>query len=289
MIRDFIKRARDDSRCPALATQMDNETLDFLEASYTHLPSQGQANVRKVFQKDSADKVESTICEMVAHELLLRLGLCPDFQPRLDGKNPDLKFVASEQAFLADVSVKHAPAGIVSRESDLECIRDEGETARHIRDDLLAKASRYAELGYPLVLVVFFGDQSLTPLDLLQALFEEYYEMGSEGHPSRIRWGVYWDEVPDVPKEVQGALSAVVACNWFHPVDKQYSGRQLTGRRLQCVVIHNCRATIELPVAAFDKFSQLICPERDFGSMEWVCSSTIAKLPAKGGIEFESY
>jgi hypothetical protein len=289
MIRDLIKRVQDESRCPALARQMDDETLDFLEVSCTHLSSQGQAKVRGVFHRDTADKVESTICELVVHELLLRLGLSPDFQPRLDGKTPDLRFVAWGQDFLADVFVKHTPTRTLSQESDLECIRDEGETAKSIRDDLVAKASKYAELGYPLVLLVFFGDQRLTPFNLLQALFDEYYEVDSEGRPSRIRWGVYWEEVPDVSEQVRRALSAVVACNWFHPVDRQCSGSRCTGRRLQCVVVHNCRAATRLPIAAFGQFPQFICPEGDFESMEWAYSSTVANLPAKKGIEFEVY
>jgi hypothetical protein len=267
----------------------DEETLVFLETSYENIPPEGQAKIRQSFDCDSEDKIEHTVCVLVAHESLRRLGLSPCFEPSVGEKTPDLKFLVSEQIFLADVFVRHIPTRTFWQEDNDEYIKDDGTAAEYIHGDLMKKAWKYAKLGYPLVVFVFFGDQFLRPLNLLQALFDEYYELDPDGRPRKIRWGIYWEETSDTAKQVREALSAVVACNWFRPVDKQYTGKQYTGRRLHYLVVHNCRASVRLPVMAFQKFTQFICTNGDFESMEWLCPSIVANFPAQGGIEFEVY
>jgi hypothetical protein len=288
MFRQLIHDVTGDkSRCPGFLLKMDEETLSFLDTGYEHVPSDGQQRIRKILTNADQKEIESTICELVAFELLFRLELSPQFQPCIEEKTPDLGFLSLEQHFLIDVFVVHTPDSVIHDEEDnLQFLKDEEErTIGKIRQRILEKAQKYSTASAPFIPMVFFGDQLLTPFDCFQALFQGYYEISSEGEPREVNWGLFLEDVSDVSVDLRESISAVICCNWFKPVNGRYSGRLL-----QCLIIHNCGALIRLPDTAFERFPQLLCQNTENGAADWSHSPlTVAKFLPSGGIELESY
>src|SRR5947209_1785349 len=83
------------------------------------------------------------------------------------------------------------------------------------------------------------------------------YEVSLE---ERFSQGVARDRVPvgelllpdETGSHLYGNLSAVISCDWFDTLYKQDRGK-----RLHCFVYHNWNCQ-QLPVAAFDPFSQIV-------------------------------
>jgi hypothetical protein len=86
-----------------------NETKAFLTIAFSNIRAEKQKEIAARPRKDATSRIEATIHELVAHELLRRLQLRPVFEPKLQKKTPDLLFEAAGVRFISDVVVTHSP------------------------------------------------------------------------------------------------------------------------------------------------------------------------------------
>lgn len=138
------------------------QALNFLNLCYSNLNSQSQDKIKKEILKDDLSKIESTLYELITHELLYRLNLNPEFYPSISNKTPDICFNISNQKFLVDVFVTHSPEKTVFERDGFIESRDCGDRADKIADTLIDKTLKYSKTGFPLVLFVFFGRSQYT-------------------------------------------------------------------------------------------------------------------------------
>lgn len=215
--------------------------------------------------------VDDAIHELVAFELLRRLGLQPEFHPTVGNKTPDLRFFSGGTCFTGDVYTGRAPKRSIGpwleedgpqgkiewRESVDGPERGLNRSAK-IEQALREKAVKYREIG-PLVLFVFYSRHEIEHSHVEQALFGLPLRDldGSERYPHqlpripRLAGLLLPDEGTIEPKHT--GLSAVVGCDWFDTLD-----RSARGRRMHCRVFHHFEATSPLPHSAFGDVSQII-------------------------------
>jgi hypothetical protein len=263
-------------------------TLGFLNTCLANIPTSKHP---RIFQKLAGDRsnVEATIHELVAHELLRRLGLSPEFEPSIAGLKPDLGFEIEGKRFLGDVYLTHSPAKTLE-----DCADGTGESWDRSKPDesradkiakvLADKAVKHNPIALPFVAFVFLGDHRiLSAGDVERALFGmTAYEVSLE---ERFPKSVSRDRVPVggllLPDEDGNYrhhnLSAVISCDWFDT---------LNGKRLHCRVLHNWTGEA-LPVKAFSLFPQIIWnqSEPDVWKPEQTINDTVAKFTLDGRIE----
>jgi len=247
-----------------------HSTREFLQTCFVNLPVAKHARLLKTLATEkAAENIDACIHELVAHELLRRLGLSPEFHPVItkSTKTPDLRFEAGGKPFLADVYLTHSPAktfkkypGEIGTYAAWDTAKPEESRAQKIKNELAKKSAKYKVLGLPLVLFVFLGDHiSLNTEDVERALFGmTAYETSLE---PRFPKSVHRDRVPVggllLPQEDGSQpytnLSAVVLCDWFDTLN-----REDRGKRLHCVVLHHWAAEDTLPQEAFQCFPQII-------------------------------
>lgn len=273
-------------------------TLDFLKTCFTNIPN---AKHPRILQKLGGDKneAEATIHELVAHELLYRLGLNPEFEPSVDGLTPDLSFETEGKRFFADVYLTHSP---------LKTIKDFGDgtgeafdtsilgesRAHKIASKLATKAETYKGLKLPLVIFIFLGDHRiLSTRDVEKSLFGmTTYEASLEERfpesisPDRVPVGGLL--LPDEDGNYRHRnLSAVISCDWFDTLNPEDRGK-----RLHCLVLHNW-AGEALPINAFKFFPQIIWnrSEPDVWNPEQTLTATniVAKFTLDGRIIYGEY
>lgn len=85
-------------------------TREFLHTCFSGIPSGKRHGVLKRLQTGDAAEVEATLHHLVAHELLRRLNLHPDWEPGIGNLTPDLAFRSCDTRFIGDVFVSHSPA-----------------------------------------------------------------------------------------------------------------------------------------------------------------------------------
>lgn len=272
-------------------------TREFLNTCLANIP---ETKHQRIFKKLAGDQsqIEATIHELVAHELLRRLGLAPEFEPSLLGLTPDLSFEVAEKRFFADVYLTHSPTKTFRDFDDgtgeaWDTSRPDESRAHKIANELAKKANKYQSLGLPLVIFVFLGDHRiLSVMDVERALF------GMTAHESsleeRFPESVSRDLVPVggllLPDEEGNYpyrhLSAVICCDWFDTLN-----RQDRGKRLHCVVLHNWIGEA-LPIDAFKFFPQILWNKIDSGSWkpeQTVNGNIVAKFTLDGGMEYRDY
>lgn len=283
------------------------DTYAFLERCYGNLAaSDRQAWARRM--TGDQPQIEATIRELVAHELLLRLGCQPQYEPEVEGRIPDLKFYVGQQEFVADVAVVHTPdrpAGPKDRPSRrqdrtyrrignaVEMV-DMGERAKQIADKIEEKAGKYSALKTPLVVFVFRGDHYMWGVpNVLEAVLG--YPLASPKiervaiphliHTLDYTPGLFWPDDFGVGRFPN--LSAVVGCDWFDTLRIEDGGK-----RLYCLIIHHWAARVPLAMTAFREFSQVVWTQQGPDTWEWqftVEGNIVARLPPTGGIEFRPY
>src|SRR5260370_7350707 len=84
-------------------------TRGFLNTCFANIPPSKHRRILKKLAGDQS-QVEATIHEFVAHELLRRLGLSPEFEPSIAGLTPDLSFEIEGKRFFGDVYLTHTPS-----------------------------------------------------------------------------------------------------------------------------------------------------------------------------------
>jgi hypothetical protein len=227
------------------------ETLSFLSVCYSNIPITKREDVRKRLLVGDRDEIEAIIRELVAFELLRRLHLIPDWSPKIEGKNPDLLFIANGEKFIADVFLVKSPKKTISKIDDIHTeYWDKPQSQSESRSNKIAeiikrKSNHYSQLEYPLVLFVFFADNLGLDIQKVEsALYGITVEEIQED-----------DVYPDDKTHHLSCpnLSAVIACKWFDTMN-----RSDEGKRLQCVVLHNWVTNTKLPVNAFLPFGQII-------------------------------
>lgn len=272
-------------------------TLDFLNTCFANIPLSKHPQILNKLCGDKS-QVEATIHELVAHELLRRLALSPEFEPSIAGLTPDLSFEIEGKRFLADVYLTHSPSktlrdfGDGTREA-WDTSKPDQSKAHKITNELAIKAGKYKNLAFPLVIFVFLGDHRiLSAGDVERALFGiTAYEVNLE---ERFPKSVSRDRVPvgglllpdEEGKYRHRNLSAVVSCDWFDTLN-----RQDQGKRLHCLVLHNW-AGEPLPIEAFRLFPQIIWnrSEPEVWKLEQtINANTVAKFTVDGEIECREY
>jgi len=271
-------------------------TLGFLNTCCANIPASKHP---RIFQKLAGDQseVEATIHELVAHELLRRLGLSPEFEPSIAGLTPDLSFETEGKRFLGDVYLTHSPSKTLRDHSDgtgeaWDTSKPDESRAKKIADKLRDKAGRYEPIALPFVAFVFLGDHRiLSASDVERALFGmTACEVSLERFPKSVSH----DRVPVggllLPDEDGNYghhnLSAVISCDWFDTLN-----RQDRGKRLHCRVLHNWTGEA-LPVKAFSIFPQIIWNQIEpdvWKPDQTISANTVAKFTLDGGIECREY
>jgi hypothetical protein len=203
-------------------------TRDSLNICFANIPIARQSGILKKLS-GTESQIEATIHELVAHELLRRLGLSPEFEPSLDRLTPDIAFEAGGKRFISDVYLTHSPSKTFRDFSDgtgeAWDISRPGESRAHKIAAMLAeKAGKYKSLTMPLVVFVFLGDHRiLSASDVERALLGmTAYEASLE---DRFPEGVARDRIPvgglllpdETGSHLYGNLSAVVSCDWLTP------------------------------------------------------------------------
>lgn len=272
-------------------------TLVFLNMCFANIPASKHP---RIFKKLAGDRsqVEATIHELVAHELLRRLELSPEFEPSIAGLAPDLSFEIEGKRFLGDVYLTHSPSKTLRDYADgtgeaWDTSKPDESRANKIANELAHKAGKYKQIALPFVVFVFLGDHRiLSASDVERALFGmTAYEVSLE---ERFPKSVARDRVPVggllLPDEDGNYhhhnLSAVISCDWFDTLN-----RQDRGKRLHCLVLHNWTGE-PLPVKAFRLFPQItwIQSAPDVWKPEQtINANTVAKFTLDGGIECHEY
>lgn len=276
-------------------------TLNFLNTCFANIHEAKHPGICKKLKCNNKDGVEATICELVAHELLRRLELSPEFEfVSVDGLKPDLSFATEGKRFLTEVYLTHSPSKTYRDFKN----RMEGEAwdtskpdesrAHKIEDVLSEKISKYKCLDMPLVVFVFLGDhRGLSESDVETALFgmtakEVSLEKRFPESVSRECIPVGGLLLPDEDgNNPYCNLSAVVSCDWFDTLN-----RQDRGKRLHCLVLHNWGATEALPIDAFKPFPQIIWSQSEPGIWKPRLTKNrtiVAKFTNDGGIEYREY
>jgi hypothetical protein len=300
MLDQTLKRAASKSPWVSwLITDGDaaRSTRDFLNVCFANIPATKHSGILKKLS-GAESQIEATVHELVAHELLRRLGLSPEFEPSLDGLTPDLVFKAGGELFLADVYLTHSPSKTFEDFGDgtgaaRDTSKPDESRAHKIADNLAEKAGKYKPLCRPLVSFVFLGDhRSLSESDVERSLFGmTAYEASLEG---RFPESVSRDRVPVggllFPDETGGYpysnLSAVISCDWFDTLNQQDRGK-----RLHCFVLHNW-AGQQLPTDAFRFFPQIIWTQIEpnvWKPEQTTAANIVAKFISDDGIEWREY
>jgi hypothetical protein len=272
-------------------------TLEFLNSCFANIRGSKHPGIIKKLAGDK-NQVEATIHELVAYELLRRLGLSPEFEPSIAGLTPDLSFEIEGKRFLGDVYLTHSPSKTIRDFSDgtgeaWDTSKPDESRANKIALELAKKAGKYKLLDLPLVVFVFLGDRRiLSERDVERALFGmTAYEVSLE---EQFPKSVSRDRVPVggllLPDEDglhrHHNLSAVVSCDWFYTLN-----RQDPGKRLHCLVLHNWNGE-ELPIEAFRLFPQIIWNQSEpdvWTPEQTITANTVAKFTIDGRIECREY
>ena len=239
------------------------EARDFLSMCCSNIDSQKEPAVIKKLHGDQS-QVEATLYELVAHELLRRLKLAPQFEPSVGKQAPDLAFEIKGKLFVADVFVTHSPSKTVKDFADgtydaYDSCEPSESRAKKIADTIHEKAGKYASISQPFILFTFLGDHyALDEGDVEQALFGcTVDEAGSAEHfpdagrsPVPVGGVLLPDDDGTMPYR---NLSAVVVCDWFDTLN-----RDDRGKRLFCSVLHHWNPCVPLPVEAFGCFAQVV-------------------------------
>jgi hypothetical protein len=273
-------------------------TLDFLHNCVDNIPPQKHSGIGKKLAGD-ASQIEATIHELVAHELLYRLTLSPEYEPLVNGKRPDLRFNARGMFFLADVYLAHSPSRTLTDFDNrtgaaIDRSKPGESRAFKIEEMLSEKAAKYKDCSMPLVVFVFLGDRRLLSVfNVEQALYGmTAREAGLEQQfpnnisPGRVPVGglLLPDSDGNTP---HNNLSAVVCCDWFDTLNPQDRGK-----RLYCKVLHNWAADVTLSPDGFKPFQQITWRqhEPDIWKPEITIEDCIvAKFTTDGKLECRSY
>ncbi len=240
------------------------ETRALLEAAFSNIRAEKQNRVAARIREGDTPQIEATIHELVAHELLRRLQLRPEFEPQLQGKSPDLLFEAAGMRFISDVVVLHSPSKTVN-EADWgyeawDTAEPSESRPEKIKKKLEEKADRYAELNLPIVPIIFLGDRLGFEIfdDIERACFgitlqEVDLEPAFPQSLPRYRVPVGGLLLPreDVPVPYEH-ISAVIACDWFSTSNQHSPGMRLASR-----VLHYWAARQPLAMEAFSPLPQV--------------------------------
>lgn len=272
------------------------ETREFLSTCFSNINARKKPSVLKNLYGDRS-QVEATLHELVAHELLRRLNLKPQFGPSVGRQTPDLAFEVKGRLFVADVFVTHSPSKTVKRfpngTREIYDSSKPGENrAKKIMDTIQEKAGKYANIVHPLVLFVFVGDQNVNDWNVEQALFGRTVD---EAGPAE-----YFPDAGRSPIPIGGLLlpdddgampyrnlSAVVVCNWFDTLN-----RDDRGKRLHCSVLHHWKPQVRLPAEAFRNFVQVLWdqnPPGAFRPRRTAAWNIVAKFVSSEGMQFGPY
>ena len=136
-------------------------TLRFLDTCFTNVPAAKHPRIIKRLAGDCS-QLEATIDELVAHELLRRLKLSPEFEPQIAGLTPDLSFKIAGKRFLGDVYVTHSPLKTIRDFDDgtgeaWDTSRPDESRANKIANELAYKAKSMSQPDCLLLLSSFLA------------------------------------------------------------------------------------------------------------------------------------
>lgn len=259
------------------------ETLAFLSNCYARIPQPKKTNIKKRFQKVDQNEVDAIVLELVAHDLLRRLGLQPEWSPTIERLNPDFTFHVNSKRFIADVFLVKSPTktiknrGRVIESWDKPWVPAESR-AKKIADRISRKSTKYSKLKLPLVLFIFLSDNYLLDNEKVEAaLFGKTIAdiKQNNRYPNRDSNCLLYEN-----------LAAVVVCKWFDTLNIMDEGK-----RLYCNILHNWATMNPLPLNAFSNFRQIVWETDGILKRPKYTSdkSMVAKFIDKDGIEIKPY
>ena len=285
-------------------------------AAFGHIGAQSRRQALKSIATGDESQCESTMYELLVFELLYRLRLRPEFQPRVKKKTPDLLFSLGDQDFIGDVYVAHSPdrnwrevpgaeqllnlpkrLAAVIRRIGGESFEswDGGDRGQTIAHEIAKKVTRYKKLGVPLVVFVILGDRlGLSLRNVSQALLGRLHDWYgfelSDATDPNLRPMLPHDPLflpGDDGTPAYKALAAVVGCDFF---SSQNPG--VPGYRLAAHVMHHWGADQPLESDALGPFPELRWTKHGQDSWEWGLvpdSPTVARFRLSKGIQFGLY
>lgn len=300
----WAKWVRDDTG------QAARETREFVERCLANIAPNNRKQLIQRIGSDGKENVDALLYELVAHELLRRLELKPEFHPNSFAPlTPDMVVKIGDQQFIVDVFVTHNPARTITplAEGLGDVIKfvytvDRGDRAKKIRDTLAEKYHKYFPTGKPMIFVVFLGDHWVEMQDVQTALYGASLEDGwlRDGFPHAITDFRQELASRQIERPPDGAmlpdesgrpgcplLSAVLACNWFDTLN-----RSRPGKRLQCLVLHHWNPDFKIAIGQFCGFGQIAWSSKVSGCYNWERTAselTVAKFDSADGFEFRDY
>ena len=234
----------------------------FYNMAIRRLPEKKQRRILHICAKADDAEVEAMLYELLAHELLSRLHLKPEWHPTIEGQTPDLKFRVNDQDFIADCIVLHSPKRTLKDYPDGTGYAFDGSRpgeSRSIKlyDIIEQKAHKYRRIGLPLIVFVFVGDLRIMSSQVLERTLygrttleiSEEETFPSAGYAPVVTGGLLLPS--EDGKQRYTNLSAAVWCEW--------SGDRSAppAKQLLCAVYHHWAPDIPLSLAAFNSLFQL--------------------------------
>ncbi|MGH9453573.1 MAG: hypothetical protein ACRD2O_06340 [Terriglobia bacterium] len=287
------------------------EMRELLEICAANVNSRRHEKLLDKVRSADKDGVDSLLYELVAHELLHRLQLKPEFWPTLGSElTPDMTATVGGEQFIVDVFLVRNPSrtvkpfpcpGLIFPEG-FQYTVDHGDRAKKIADRILEKHQKYAPTGKPMLLVVFLGDEWMQMSNVEEALYGAAASDGwlQDDFPRLIvnfRKELVEESVivpkpgillPDENNQPGcPSLSAVLACDWFYTLN-----RADPSRRMRCVVLHHWKPDVPIPPGEFGQFAEVAWTAKSSGTYEQniIRSPKVAaRFTGRNKLEFREY
>ena len=268
-LNEWLRWLRDGGSDAADSTQR------FLDYAADCLTKGEKRKFLKNVETSTSDQISERIFELIAHQFFRQFGIKCDYEPKIDGKTPDLTCEISGIEYVVDVFVTHSPSktikciepGLIS---SCDTDKPDESRAKKIADKIEEKLGSYIVLNRPVLLFVGLGDDRiLSAGSVEQALYGIHISEFSES-------GIFPEDFcfdrrrgrcllsPEL-KPMHRGLSAVIVCDWFDTLNKHDRGK-----RLNCVVLHHFDPLWSLPPRVFRPF-QDVCWQKT-GERGWVPS-----------------
>ncbi|MCG8401930.1 MAG: hypothetical protein MJA84_10055 [Firmicutes bacterium] len=232
--------------------------------------------IKRNKKTSSSDQIFETIFELVAHQFFKQFEIQCDYEPKIDGKTPDLTCQISGIEYVIDVFVTYSPSKTVKNVgpgliSSLDTDKPDESRSKKIADKIEEKVKNYTVLKRPILLFIGLGDNNILSIDSIeQALYGIHISEYLEKHhfPKDFHFEKRRGRCLLSPglEPMHKELSAVIVCDWFDTLNSHDRGK-----RLNSVVLHHFDPLQPLPPQVFSPF-QDVCWKKT-GERNWVPST----------------
>lgn len=224
-----------------------------------------------------SEQIRDKTFEIVAHQFFKQFGFECKYEPKIEGKTPDILCIINKKEYIVDTFMVSSPKKTLQ-----DCGDGSGQSidtddpaesrSKKISDKISEKVENYKNLSNPILLVVGFKDSRILSYESVeQALYGvtcgEFSE--DDAYPSRFCFERRLGRVLLSPclTSQKRQLSAVLAIDWF------FSENQTSrGYRFGCVVLHHFDPKDPLPNQIFAPFQE-VCWKK-VGQGAWALNLT---------------